>query len=74
MLLMILSRRCEVEESIIVIPECLQSTRLIMIEESCMRWRALRVYIREWAKQHPNMAGDGLGGAGIAVRKGSWAV
>ncbi|KAL5436836.1 hypothetical protein PMIN06_010734 [Paraphaeosphaeria minitans] len=43
-------------------------------EESCMRWRALRVYIREWAKQHPNMAGDGLGGAGIAVRKGSWAV
>jgi hypothetical protein len=43
-------------------------------EESCMRWRALRVYIREWAKQHPNMAGDGLGGAGIAARKGSWAV
>lgn len=43
-------------------------------EESCMRWRALRVYIREWAKQHPNMAGDGLGGAGITVRKGSWAV
>ncbi|KAF1975296.1 hypothetical protein BU23DRAFT_459363 [Bimuria novae-zelandiae CBS 107.79] len=43
-------------------------------EESCMRWRALRVYIREWAKQHPNMAGDGLGGVGVAVRKGSWAV
>ncbi|KAF2442551.1 hypothetical protein P171DRAFT_456442 [Karstenula rhodostoma CBS 690.94] len=43
-------------------------------EESCMRWRALRMYIREWAKQHPNMAGDGLGGAGVAVRKGSWAV
>ncbi|KAJ4288135.1 hypothetical protein N0V90_012152 [Kalmusia sp. IMI 367209] len=43
-------------------------------EESCMRWRALRVYIREWAKQHPNMAGDNLAGAGIAVRKGSWAV
>jgi hypothetical protein len=43
-------------------------------EESCVRWRALRTYIREWAKQHPNMAGDGLGGAGVAARKGSWAV
>jgi hypothetical protein len=44
-------------------------------EESCMRWRALRVYIREWAKQHPGMAGETLaGGMGTAVRRGSWAV
>lgn len=42
-------------------------------EESCMRWRALRVYIREWAKQHPGMAGEPLG-MGTAVRRGSWAV
>jgi hypothetical protein len=42
-------------------------------EESCMRWRALRVYIREWAKQHPGMAGE-TQGMGTAVRRGSWAV
>ncbi|CAI6283890.1 unnamed protein product [Periconia digitata] len=41
-------------------------------EESCMRWRALRVYIREWAKQEPGMAGDGLLGA--TGRKGSWGI
>jgi len=45
-------------------------------EETCMRWRALRVYIQEWARQHPGMAEDdfGIGGHGIAVRKGSWAL
>lgn len=43
-------------------------------EESCMRWRALRVYIREWARQHPGMAADGTVGVGTGVRKGSWAV
>lgn len=43
-------------------------------EETCVRWRALRTYIREWAKQHPNMAGDNPVNAGVVVRKGSWAV
>ncbi|KAF2013250.1 hypothetical protein BU24DRAFT_464062 [Aaosphaeria arxii CBS 175.79] len=44
-------------------------------EETCSRWRALRVYVREWARQHPKMASDQLlGGMGTAVRKGSWAV
>ncbi|KAF2831021.1 hypothetical protein CC86DRAFT_133690 [Ophiobolus disseminans] len=45
-------------------------------EESCMRWRALRVYIQEWARQHPNMAEEEfpIGGRGTAVRKGSWAL
>ncbi|KAF2253126.1 hypothetical protein BU26DRAFT_528417 [Trematosphaeria pertusa] len=44
-------------------------------EESCMRWRALRIYIREWAKQHPGMAGESVaGGMGTAVRRGSWAI
>lgn len=44
-------------------------------EESCMRWRALRIYIREWAKQHPGMAGESIaGGMGTAVRRGSWAI
>ena len=44
-------------------------------EECCMRWRALRIYIREWAKQHPGMAGEApMGGMGTAVRRGSWAL
>jgi len=45
-------------------------------EETCMRWRALRTYIQEWARQHPNMAEEEfpMGGQGTAVRKGSWAL
>ena len=45
-------------------------------EETCMRWRALRIYIQEWARQHPNMSEDEfmVGGRGTAVRKGSWAL
>ena len=45
-------------------------------EETCMRWRALRVYIQVWARQHPNMAEEEfpIGGRGTAVRKGSWAL
>ncbi|KAK8188699.1 hypothetical protein BKA81DRAFT_308000 [Phyllosticta paracitricarpa] len=44
-------------------------------EETCMRWRALRVYIYEWAKQQPRMvpAGRALGGFGVSARRGSWA-
>lgn len=44
-------------------------------EETCMRWRALRIYIQEWARQHPNMTEEEFpsGGRGTAVRKGSWA-
>ncbi|EOA86356.1 hypothetical protein ACJQWK_05712 [Exserohilum turcicum] len=45
-------------------------------EETCMRWRALRIYIQEWARQHPNMAEDDVTGpsSGTAVRRGSWAL
>lgn len=45
-------------------------------EETCSRWRALRAYIQEWARQHPNMAEEEMlfGGRGTAVRKGSWAL
>ncbi|KAG9188311.1 hypothetical protein G6011_02234 [Alternaria panax] len=45
-------------------------------EETCMRWRALRIYIQEWARQHPNMSEDEfmVGGRGTSVRKGSWAL
>ncbi|KAH8733099.1 hypothetical protein GQ44DRAFT_601849 [Phaeosphaeriaceae sp. PMI808] len=45
-------------------------------EETCVRWRALRTYIQEWARQHPGMAEEEmpLGGQGTSVRKGSWAL
>lgn len=43
-------------------------------EETCMRWRALRTYIQEWARQHPNMSEEEFGMGGSAVRKGSWAL
>jgi len=45
-------------------------------EETCVRWRALRLYIQEWARQQPKMSlGDGaMGGFGVAVRRGSWAI
>lgn len=43
---------------------------------ACMRWKALRLYIREWARQQPTMAKDetGLEAWGMPERRGSWAV
>ncbi|MBE7180152.1 MAG: hypothetical protein INR71_02905 [Terriglobus roseus] len=41
-------------------------------EEHCARWRALRLYVREWARQQPGWQQTGYGG-GVAVRRGSWA-
>lgn len=50
----------------------------------CRRWEALRLYVREWARQSPNFAAEGdFGGVGmgrgavgwggnVALRKGSW--
>ncbi|CAJ2510872.1 Uu.00g064970.m01.CDS01 [Anthostomella pinea] len=41
------------------------------------RWRALRLYIREWARQHPSLNGaDGasLLAWGVRARRGSWAI
>ncbi|KAL1965322.1 hypothetical protein VTN77DRAFT_5924 [Rasamsonia byssochlamydoides] len=42
----------------------------------CMRWTALRLYIREWARQQPRMAGNdsNLDTWGVRERRGSWAV
>lgn len=44
-------------------------------EEHCVRWRALRAYIREWARQRPEMISSeyALGGFGVLARRGSWA-
>ena len=41
----------------------------------CMRWKALRLYIFEWARQHPSMANDNPAPAwGVRARRGSWAI
>lgn len=46
------------------------------IFEACARWKALRLYIQEWARQEPGMAEDetNLEGWGLPERKGSWAI
>jgi hypothetical protein len=43
---------------------------------ACARWKALRLYIQEWARQEPGMAEDetNLEGWGLPERKGSWAI
>ncbi|KAI4201178.1 MAG: hypothetical protein LQ346_002232 [Caloplaca aetnensis] len=46
-------------------------------EGQCERWTALRLYIREWARQQPNMGNrDGAANEdwGARARKGSWAI
>jgi len=44
-------------------------------EEMCARWKSLRVYIHEWARQQPRMSQQRVqhGGFGVSVRRGSWA-
>ena len=45
-------------------------------DEKCERWCALRLYVREWGRQQPDMgnAEDLDGGWGARARKGSWAI
>ncbi|KAI1780249.1 hypothetical protein F4818DRAFT_435457 [Hypoxylon cercidicola] len=40
------------------------------------RWIALKLYIREWARQHPSLndAGHGEMAWGVRARRGSWAI
>lgn len=38
---------------------------------ACMRWKALRLYIQEWARQQPSMIDDKRWG--VPERRGSWA-
>lgn len=42
-------------------------------EDRCPRWRALKVYITEWARQHPNLNNLDPLAWGVRERKGSWA-
>ncbi|KAI0472261.1 hypothetical protein F4859DRAFT_504920 [Xylaria cf. heliscus] len=41
------------------------------------RWKALKLYVREWARQHPSLNGDDDSGPhawGVRARRGSWAI
>lgn len=41
----------------------------------CSRWRALKLYVREWARQKPRMAATpDLDAWGDRARRGSWAI
>jgi hypothetical protein len=54
----------------------------VMCKTECVRWRALKLYIHEWARQEKNMVASPLdsaaGGAGqhgaVIERRGSWGI
>ncbi|KAM0275817.1 hypothetical protein ACHAQH_007362 [Verticillium albo-atrum] len=43
-------------------------------DQRCPRWRALKVYILEWAHQHPNLDTLDPLAWGVRERRGSWAI
>ncbi|KAJ4267270.1 hypothetical protein NW762_003374 [Fusarium torreyae] len=43
-------------------------------DQRCPRWHALSSYIKEWARQHPNLDSMDPVGWGVRERRGSWAV
>jgi hypothetical protein len=43
-------------------------------EEKCPRWKALRIYITEWARQHPDLDNLDPLAWGVRERRGSWAI
>lgn len=41
----------------------------------CARWKALKIYVLEWARQHPNLSnGVATPAWGVRERRGSWAL
>ncbi|CAK7264338.1 hypothetical protein SEPCBS119000_000944 [Sporothrix epigloea] len=42
--------------------------------DSCPRWRALKLYIYEWARQHPDLNAISPLAWGMRERRGSWGV
>jgi hypothetical protein len=42
----------------------------------CARWKALRIYILEWGRQHPSMSNGASSPSawGVRARRGSWAI
>ncbi|PHH76943.1 hypothetical protein CDD82_3744 [Ophiocordyceps australis] len=43
-------------------------------DDRCPRWRALKIYIMEWARQHPNLDSLDPLAWGVRERRGSWAI
>ncbi|OAQ95652.1 hypothetical protein LLEC1_05673 [Akanthomyces lecanii] len=43
-------------------------------EDRCPRWKALRLYIVEWARQHPDLDDLNPLAWGVHARRGSWAI
>ncbi|KAH7165445.1 hypothetical protein EDB81DRAFT_253203 [Dactylonectria macrodidyma] len=43
-------------------------------EQRCPRWNALRSYVFEWARQHPNLDNLDPVAWGVRERRGSWAI
>lgn len=43
-------------------------------EDRCPRWKALKLYIHEWARQHPDLDGISPLAWGVRERRGSWGV
>lgn len=51
------------------------SMDLDMVEDKrCPRWKALKKYIFEWARQHPNLDSITPLAWGVAERRGSWGI
>lgn len=51
------------------------SMDLDMVEERrCPRWKALKKYIFEWARQHPDLDSINPLAWGVAERRGSWGI
>ncbi|MCJ1360050.1 MAG: hypothetical protein MMC33_010053 [Icmadophila ericetorum] len=58
-------------------PEGCGSDTAAVKDGHCVRWMALRLYIKEWARQQPRMIerdGGGNNEWGDRARKGSWAI
>ena len=63
------------------VPEGTGCEEVDVVGGKCRRWEALRLYVREWARQSPGFMTEGERlkggrmegwGGGAAVRKGSW--
>ena len=58
-------------------PEGTGSDMASVQDGQCTRWTALRLYIREWARQQPHMVEPDMGANndwGVRARRGSWAI
>lgn len=43
-------------------------------EDRCQRWKALKLYIYEWARQHPDLNAISPLAWGVQERRGSWGI